>query len=152
MADGAAATGAATTGGLLEGELNGNVGSADGVSNEGLEANEKPEDPEPKGADPPREKAATGAEVVEKVGGTEKVKPEEAVVTGAVGAMLKGVMEDGGAEGTGRLGIAVEAKLMLGKAAGAAGTAAGSLAGADAKEPSDRKKVESQNILETATF
>lgn len=125
---------------MPEGELNENAESADGVSDGGLEANEKPEDPEPKGTDPPKAKAATGAEVVEKVDGTEKLKPEKADVTGAVGAMLKGIMEDG-AEETGGLGAAAEeARLMLGKAGGAEGTAAGILAGAVATEPLNRKK------------
>lgn len=94
-----AEAGADATGGLMEVVLKENAEGAVGVSEGGFEAKEKPEDPEPKTAAPPREK-------VEQVVGIEKVKADEDDDTGAGGMILNGAVEEGAAgaaemEGTG---------------------------------------------------
>lgn len=89
-----------------------NAEDAEGVSEGGLEAKEKPE---PKGADPPRENAE-GAEV-EQVVGIEKVKPDEDDDTGAGGTMLKGAAVEVAAT-VGGLGAATEVRPRFERAAG----------------------------------
>lgn len=98
----------ATGNGLVEGALKENADSAEGVSEGGLEAKEKPEAPEPKIVDPLSEKA-DGADVAH-VEGTENVKLDD-----DIGAMLNGAEEEatvaGGVE-------AAEAGHRVGNAAG----------------------------------
>lgn len=105
---------------------------AEGVSEGGFEAKEKPDDPEPKGAEPPREKAE-GPEV-EQVVGMEKVKPDAADDTGAFGTMLNGAAAEEVA-GDGELEAAAGVRPRLGNAAGADGIEAAILGGWVAKEP-----------------
>lgn len=78
-----------TADGLMEGVKE----NAEGASAAGLEANEKPRDPEPKGAGTPIEKG--GGAVVAHVVGTEKLKPDDGAmdVAGAAGTMLNGAAE-----------------------------------------------------------
>lgn len=111
-----------------------NAEGAEGVSEGGLEAKEKPEDPEPKGVGTPREKAE-GAEV-EHVDGTEKLKPDDDAAddTGAVGTTLNGAAEEE-AEGAGGVEAAAEVRLMFGNVVGADGMEAAILGGWAAKEP-----------------
>lgn len=121
--------GGATADGLIEG-VKEKAESAEGVSEGGLEAKEKPEDPEPKGAVTPREKAE-GAEVAFVVG-TEKMKPDDDDDdTGAVTATLNGAAEEeaAGAE------AAAEVRPRFGNVAGADGVKAAILGGWVAKEP-----------------
>lgn len=98
-----------------------NAEGAEGVSEGGLEAKEKPKDPEPKGVGPPREKAEGAEGEEEHVVGTEKLKPEDdAADTGTAGTMLNGAAEE---EAAGAWGVeaAAEVKLRFGKFAGADG-------------------------------
>lgn len=129
--------GAANAGGLMEGALKENAEGAAGVSEGGLEVKEKVDDPEPKGADPPRENAE-GVEVVEQVVGTEKVKLDVDDDTGAAGTMLNGALEDEGGR-AGAVETAADVKPMFGNGTGAAETGAAILAGCVAKEPVRRK-------------
>lgn len=124
----------------MEGVLRENAESAEGVSEGGLEANEKLEGPEPKGADPPKENAegAEGAKVAEKVVGIEKVNPDEDA--GAVGTKLNGAAVEEEAAGADMLEAGAEGNPRLGNDAGADGTEAAGLAGWVAKEPANRKK------------
>lgn len=110
---------------------------AEGVSEGGFEAKEKPDDPEPKGAEPPREKAE-GPEV-EQVVGMEKVKPDAADDTGAFGTMLNGAAAEEVA-GDGKLEAAAGVRPRLGNAAGADGIEAAILGGWVAKEPVKEQK------------
>lgn len=127
----------------MEGVLRENAESAEGVSEGGLEAKEKLEDPEPKGADPPRVNAegtdgAEGAEVAENVFGTEKVNPDDDA--GAVETKLNGATEEEEAAGTEVMEAAAEVKPRFGNDAGTDGMEVASLAGWDAKEPVNRKQ------------
>lgn len=128
--------GAVTAGGLMEGVLKENAESAEGVSEGGLEAKEKTEDPEPKGVGPPREKA--GVAEVAQVDGTEKVKPDADEETGAAGPMLNGAAEEEAA-GAGGVDAAAEARPRFGNVAGPDGMEAATLGGWTAKEPVNRK-------------
>lgn len=132
----------------MEGVLRENAESPEGVSEGGLEAKEKLEGPEPKGADPPRvntegsegtegTEGAEGAEVAENVVGTEKVNPDDD--TGAVETKLKGAAEEEAAAGTEELEAAAEVKPRFGNDAGTDGMEVASLAGWGAKEPVNRK-------------
>lgn len=125
--------GAVTTGGLMEGVLKENAESAEGVSEGGLEAKEKGE---PKGVDPPREKA--GVAEVAQVDGTVKVKPDADDETGAVGTMLNGAAEEEAA-GAGGVDAAAEARPRFGNVAGPDGMEAATLGSWTAKEPVNRK-------------
>lgn len=134
-----AGAGVVAAGGLMEGVLKENAESAEGVSEGGLEAKEKTEDPEPKGVDPPREKAGV-AEVAEvaQVDGTEKVKPDEEEETAAVGTMLNGAAEEEVA-GAGGVDAAAEVRPRFENAAGPDGMEAATLGGWTAKEPLNKK-------------
>lgn len=124
----------------MEGVLRENAESAEGVSEGGLEVNEKLEGPEPKGADPPKENAegAEGAKVAEKVVGIEKVNPDEDA--GAAETKLNGAAGEEEAAGADMLEAGAEGNPRLGNDAGADGTEAG-LAGWVAKEPANRKYI-----------
>lgn len=132
-----AGDGAATVDGLMEG-VKENAEGAEGVSEGGLEAKEKPEDPEPKGVDPPREKAE-GAEV-EHVVGTEKMNEDDDDDTGTVGTMLNGAVEEE-ATGAGGVEVAAAVRPRFGNVAGADGMEAAILGGWIAKEPVNRKEI-----------
>lgn len=132
-------TGATIAGGLMEG-VKENAEGADGVSDGGLEAKEKPEDPDPKGVDPPRENTE-GAEVAHVVG-TEKLKPDDEADDdgGAAGTMLNGaaaVEAAGGGAGEAAAGV----RPRFGNVAGADGMEAAYLGGGAAKEPANRKYI-----------
>lgn len=123
--------GAATADGLTEGVKE----NAEGVSEGGgLEAKEKPTDPEPKGVGAAMENGG-GAEEAHVVG-TEKLKPDDDAVdvAGAVGTMLNGAAEEAAAGARG-VEAANEVKLRFGNVAGADGKVAASLGGWGAKEP-----------------
>lgn len=126
-----AGAGAATGDGLIEG-VKVNAEGAEGVSEGGLEAKEKLEDPEPKGVDSTREKTeeADAGHVV----GTEKMNDDADEETGAVGTMLNGAAEEEAA-GAGGMEAAVEVRPRLGNVAGADGMEAAVLGGWVAKEP-----------------
>lgn len=134
--------GVATVDGLTEG-VKENAEGAEGVSEGGLEPKEKPEEPEPKGAEPPREKAAGAAVEEEEVAaGTEKTKEEEEeeeAAAAAVGTMLKREEEEEAA-GAGGVAAAAGARLRLGKTAAADGMEAAALGGCAAKEPVKRRR------------
>lgn len=108
---------------------------AEGVSEGGLDAKEKPEDAEPKGVDPPREKAGAAALVV----GTEKLNDDEEddddTCPTPGGTMLNGAA-DAEAVGAG----AAAAKPNFGNDAGAGAMEAELLVGCVAKEPANREK------------
>ncbi|TNN83219.1 hypothetical protein EYF80_006552 [Liparis tanakae] len=88
----------------------------------GLEAKEKPPDPEPKGVGPAMENGGGAEEAL--VVGTEKLKPEDDAVdvAGAVGTMLNAAAEEAAAGARG-VEAAAEVKLRFGNAAGADGKA-----------------------------
>lgn len=111
-----------------------NAEGAEGVSEGGLEPNEKLEDVEPKDMGAPREKAEGAA--VAHVVGTEKLKPDDdtAADTGAAGTMLNGAAAEEAA-GAGGVEAAAEVRLRFGNAAGADGMEAAILGGWVAKEP-----------------
>lgn len=94
-----------------------NAEGPEGVSEGGLEANEKPAAPETNAEDPPRVKAEGAAAAV----GTGKMAEADVVTTGTlvVGPMLKGVEEEAKEGAVGAGGAAVEATPRLGKALGA---------------------------------
>lgn len=126
---------AATADGLTEGVKE----NAEGVSEGGgLEAKEKPTDPEPKGVGAAMENGG-GAEEAHVVG-TEKLKPDDDAVdvAGAVGTMLNGAAEEAAAGARG-VEAANEVKLRFGNVAGADGKVAASLGGWGAKEPVNKK-------------
>lgn len=100
---------------MIEGLLKVNAKGAEGMSGAGLEANEKLDDPEPKGVDPPREKAE-GAEV-EPVVGTENMKLDDEDDTGAAGTVLNGAVEEEAAV-VGGVEAAAEERVRFGNAAG----------------------------------
>lgn len=130
-----AGAGAATADGLMEGVLKENADGAEGVSEGGLEAKEKLEDPDPtdpKGVVPPRENTE-GAEVAQ-VDGTEKVKPDDDDDTGTVGTMLNGAAEEEAA-GAGGVEAAAEVRPRFANAAGVDGVEAAALGSWVAKEP-----------------
>lgn len=129
--------GATTAGGLTEG-VKENAEGAEGVSEGGLEAKENPEDPEPKGVDPPREKA--GGAPGEHVVGTEKMKLDDDDDTGAVGTMLNGAAEEEAA-GAGGVETAAEVRPRAGNVTGADVMEAAILGGWVAKEPVNRKEM-----------
>lgn len=87
----------------------------EGVSEGGLEANEKPDAPETNAEDPPRLKAEVAAAVV----GTGKTDEVDVVTTGmpVMGPMLKGDDEEEKEGAAGAGGAAAEATLRLGKVA-----------------------------------
>lgn len=132
----------------MDGVVKENPKGAEGLSEAGLEANEKLEDPEPKGVDPPREKA-DGAMVDVPVTGTEKVNPTEE--TAAVEPMLKGEAEEEAA-GAWRVEAAPEERSRFGNVAGMDGIGAGILGGCVAKEPVNRKYIWFQSIHNLGRF
>lgn len=106
-----------------------NVESAEGMSEAGLEAKLKLEDPKPKGADPPGKKAEE-VDVVP-VDGTEKVKPDDD--TGAAGIMLNGAAEE---EARGAaVEAAAEERPRFGKDVGPDGMEAAVLVGLVTQDP-----------------
>ncbi len=114
-----------------------NAEGAEGVSEGGLEAKEKPEDAEPKGVDSPSEKADVAE--VEQVVGTEKVNDEAEDDTGAVGPMLKGAAVKEAA-GAGGVEEAAAVRLRFGNVAGADGTDEAILGRWVNEEPVNRNK------------
>lgn len=120
----------------MEGVLKENAEGAEGVSEGGLEAKEKPEDPEPKGVVPPRENTE-GAEVAQ-VDGTEKEKPDDDDDdTGAVGPMLNGAAEE---EAAGAGGVEAAAEVRFAYVVGADGIEAAVLGSWVATGPMNRKE------------
>lgn len=107
-----------------------NAEAAEGASEGGLEAKEKPEDPEPKGV------AAAGAEV-EHVAAAEKLNVEDDD-TGppTVGTMLNGAVEEE-ADRPGRVEAAADVIPRFGNVAGAGVIEAAFLGGWVAKKPVD---------------
>lgn len=103
MGDGA---GGATGVGLIDGAKE-NADGAEGVSEGGLEANEKPEDPDPNAVDATRV-AAEGAEAAH-VFGTENVNDDEDIED--VGAMLNDGAADEAAAGAGGGNVIAEVTL-----------------------------------------
>lgn len=121
--------------GLTEGVLKENAEGAEGVSEGGLGAKEKPEDPEPKGAFAPRENAE-GAELTP-VDDMEKEKPDvdDDDNEGAVGTMLKGAADEEAAGGGG-VKAATGVRERFGNAGGGADEMVATvLGGWVAKEP-----------------
>lgn len=114
-----------------------NAEGAEGVSEGGLDAKEKPEDAEPKAVDAPREKAGADALVV----GTEKLNDddEEDTCPPAGGTMLNGAMEE---EAVGAAGVAAatDVRPKFEKDVGAGVMEAELLDGCVAKEPVNREK------------
>lgn len=117
-----------------------NAEGAEGVSEGGLEAKEKPEDPEPKAVDPPREKAKGAA--VGHVVGTEKLNDDDDdnPCPPAVGTMLNGAVEEE-AVGAGGVEAAADVRPRFGNDAGADVMEAKPLGGCVAKEPANRKEI-----------
>lgn len=139
--DGAEAV-AATADGLMEG-VKEKAEGAEGVSEGGFEAKEKPEDPEPKPVDPPMEKAE--AAEMEHVVGTEKLNDDDDDTddgTGppAVGTMLNGALEEE-AVGAGGVEVAADVRPRFGNVAGADVLKAAILGGCVSKEPANRKEL-----------
>lgn len=111
-----------------------NAEGAEGVSEGGLDAKEKPEDAEPKGVDPPREKAGADALVV----GTEKLNDDDDTCPPAGGTMLNGAA-DAEAVGAG-VAVATDVGPKFGNDTGAGVMAAELLDGCVAKEPANTEK------------
>lgn len=131
---------AATADGFMEG-VKENAEGAEGVSEGGLEAKEKPEDPEPKAVDPPREKAEGAA--VEHVVGTEKLNDDDDddnTCPPAVGTMLNGAVEEEAVR-AGRVEAAADVRPRFGNDAAADVMEAKPLGGCVAKEPANRKEI-----------
>lgn len=116
-----------------------NAEGAEGVSEGGLDAKEKPEDAEPKGVDPPREKA--GADVL--VVGTEKLNDDndddDDTCPPAGGIMLNGAA-DTEAVGAGVATAAADEGPKLGNDAAAGVMEAELVDDCVAKEPASREK------------
>lgn len=102
---------------MIEGLLKVNAKGAEGMSGEGLEANEKLDNPELKVVDPPREKAE-GAKV-KPVVGTENMNADEDDTGGAV-TVLNGAVEEEAALARGVI-AAAEERLRFGNFAGPGG-------------------------------
>lgn len=111
-----AGAGAGAAAGFMVGAKE-NAEGPEGVSEGGLEANEKPDAPVTNAEDPPRVKAEGAAAVV----GTGKIDEADVVAAAmlVVGPMLKGDDEEEKEGAVGAGGVAVEATPRLGKALGA---------------------------------
>lgn len=127
--DGSVAVAAGTTVVGLMVEGNRNADCAEGVSEGGLVAKEKPKDPEPKGAEA-EAVADESALVTEKPNDEDDDEDDEGTGALAVGTTLKGPAE------AGRVAAATDERLRLGNTAGA--TEAALLGGCISNEPVQR--------------